>query len=73
MCSKLLFPLNLHFFSIRVSAEGQLRENGVVMETQTSEEVFEVLIVTRMSHQEGGGEEEDERRKTHGAWEQSSA
>uniref|UniRef100_A0A3B4EDC3 Microtubule-associated protein 7b n=1 Tax=Pygocentrus nattereri TaxID=42514 RepID=A0A3B4EDC3_PYGNA len=47
-----------------VSTEAQLRENGIIMETQAFEEVIEVPMVTKLSRQEGDGEEEDERRKT---------
>ncbi|XP_036447903.1 ensconsin isoform X7 [Colossoma macropomum] len=47
-----------------VSTEAQLRENGIVMETQAFEEVIEVPMMTKLSRQEGDGEEEDERRKT---------
>ncbi|XP_072552602.1 ensconsin isoform X7 [Salminus brasiliensis] len=46
-----------------VSTEAQLRENGIVTETQAFEEVINVPVVTKLSRQEGDGEEEDERRK----------
>lgn len=48
---------------IRVSTEAQLRENGVIMETQVFEEVIVVPMVTKLSRQEGDGEDEEERRK----------
>ncbi|KAL7864184.1 hypothetical protein AOLI_G00156040 [Acnodon oligacanthus] len=47
-----------------VTTEAQLRENGIIMETQAFEEVIEVPMMTKLSRQEADGEEEDERRKT---------
>ncbi|XP_062871885.1 ensconsin isoform X2 [Trichomycterus rosablanca] len=47
-----------------VSTEIQLRENGVVMETQDFEEVIEVPMVTKLSRSEGDGEEDQEMKKT---------
>ncbi|KAL6483559.1 hypothetical protein MHYP_G00084310 [Metynnis hypsauchen] len=47
-----------------VSTEAQLRENGIIMETQAFEEVIEVPMVTKLPRQEGDGEEVDDRRKT---------
>ncbi|XP_066527856.1 ensconsin isoform X5 [Hoplias malabaricus] len=46
-----------------VSPEVQLRENGIIMQTQPFEEVIELPIVTKLSRQEGDGEEKDERIK----------
>ncbi|XP_022532737.2 ensconsin isoform X9 [Astyanax mexicanus] len=46
-----------------LSTEADLRENGVISETQEFEEVID-LPVAKFSRQEGDGEEEDERRKT---------
>ncbi|XP_035377546.1 ensconsin isoform X7 [Electrophorus electricus] len=45
------------------NAEPRFRENGIVMDTQTFEEVIEVPVVTKLSRQEGDGEEEEVRRK----------